>query len=137
MDLGCSFGITELTNLTKTMSDDKKPISLIHVEAGDWSKPVNTLIKRISNAIGIVFEPRHMKRVAEAEAVVDKIRTTAEIEKAERLQRAAFRFLAEQVKQQENIESIVHKALPEISEQATPEQVENDWIANFFDKCRL
>src|SRR5258708_25661744 len=78
-----------------------------------------------------------MKRVAEAEAVVDRIRTTADIEKADRLQRAAFRFLAEQMKQQENIESIIEKAIPNIREEAIPEQVEDDWLTNLFDKCRL
>jgi len=119
------------------MSDEKKSFSLIHINVGDWSKPAVTLIEKISNAIGVVFEPSHMKRIAEAEAVVDRIRTTAEIERAERLQRAAFRFLAEQMKHQENIESIIDKALPGVSEQAKPEQVEDDWIANFFDKCRL
>src|SRR6266850_3261331 len=119
------------------MSDEKKSFSLIHINVGDWSKPAVTLIEKISNAIGVVFEPSHMKRIAEAEAVVDRIRTTAEIERAERLQRAAFRFLAEQMKHQENIESIVDKALPDVSEQAKPEQVEDDWISNFFDKCRL
>jgi hypothetical protein len=119
------------------VSDEKKPFSLIHIDAGDLSKPINTLIKKISNAIGIVFEPRHIKHVAEAEAVADRIRTTAQIEKVERLQRVTFRFLAEQMKQQENIESIITKAVPEVSEQAKPEQVEDDWIANFFDKCRL
>ena len=119
------------------MSDEKKPFSLIHIDAGDLSKPINTLIKKIANAIGIVFEPKHIKDVAEAEAVADRIRTTAQIEKVERLQRATFRFLAEQIKQQENIESIITKAVPEVSEQARPEQLEDDWIANFFDKCRL
>jgi hypothetical protein len=29
------------------------------------------------------------------------------------------------------------KALPEVSPEAKPESMEDDWIANFFDKCRL
>ena len=119
------------------MSDEKKLFSLIYIDAGDLAKPINTLIKKIANAIGIVFEPKHIKDVAEAEAVADRIRTTAKIERTERLQRAATRFLAEQIKQQENIESIITKAIPEVSEQARPEQLEDDWIANFFDKSRL
>ena len=118
------------------MSDEKIRFSLIHID-GDWAKPANTLIEKISNAIGTMFEPRHMKRVAEAEAVVDRIRTTAEIERAELLQRAAFRFLAEEMKRQENIESIIRTALPDVSERAKPEQIHDDWIANFFDECRL
>jgi hypothetical protein len=27
--------------------------------------------------------------------------------------------------------------LPELTEAATPEKLEDDWITNFFDKCRL
>src|SRR5258708_26000038 len=117
------------------MGDSDGKLSLINV--GDWSKPANPLIEKISDAIGAVFKPGQIIRVAEAEAIVDRIRTTAEIERTERLQRAAIRFLAEETKKQENIESIISKALPEVSEQAKPEQVEDDWIANFFDKCRL
>jgi hypothetical protein len=47
------------------------------------------------------------------------------------------RFIAEEAKKQDNIETITSKALPEVGEQARPEQVEDDWITNFFDKCRL
>jgi len=117
------------------MSESDGKLSLISV--GDWSKPANTLVEKISDAIGGIAKPWQIKRVAEAEAIADRIQTTADIERAERLQRAAIRFLAEETKKQENIESIISKALPEVSEQAKPEQVEDDWIANFFDKCRL
>jgi hypothetical protein len=43
----------------------------------------------------------------------------------------------QQGKIQENIESITMKALPELTEDAKPDAVENDWITHFFDKCRL
>jgi len=43
----------------------------------------------------------------------------------------------EEAKKQDNIESITRKALPGVSEQAAPQDMENDWITNFFDKCRL
>src|SRR5258708_5040845 len=117
------------------MGESDGKLSLINV--GDWSKPANTLIEKISDAIGGIAKPWQIKRVAEADAIANRIQTTAEIEKAERLQRAALRFLAEETKKQQNIESIISKALPEVSEQAKPEQIEDDWIANFFDKCRL
>ncbi len=35
------------------------------------------------------------------------------------------------------MESIISKALPDVAETAKPEDVENDWILNFFDKCRI
>jgi hypothetical protein len=117
------------------MSESDGKLSLINV--GDWSKPANTLIEKISDAIGGITKPWQIKRVAEAQAIVDRIEVTAEIERAERLNRAALRFLAEEARKQENIESIISKALPDVREQAKPEQIEDDWIANFFDKCRL
>ena len=45
-------------------------------------------------------------------------------------------FTEEAIKQR-NIESITAKALPQVEESATPQNIENDWIANFFDKSRL
>ena len=36
-----------------------------------------------------------------------------------------------------NIESIAAQSLPLLLEEAKPENMEKDWITNFFDKCRL
>ena len=113
---------------------DKSP-SLINV--GDVAKPVDTLIVKISDAIGGLCKPWQIKRVAEAEAEAGKITAVAQIEVTELQRRAVVRFLAEEAKKQNNIESITYKALPEVAPEAKPEQMEDDWIANFFDKCRL
>jgi hypothetical protein len=47
------------------------------------------------------------------------------------------RLLAEEAKKQHNIEAITLKALPDVSPESKPENMEDDWIANFCDKCRL
>lgn len=47
------------------------------------------------------------------------------------------RLFAEEAKKQANIEAITLKALPDVKPEAKTEGVEDDWIANFFDKCRL
>lgn len=52
-------------------------------------------------------------------------------------QRALGRFLAEEARKQANIEEITQKALPDLKEGSRPQDVEDDWIKNFFDKCRL
>ena len=52
-------------------------------------------------------------------------------------QRAFTRFLCEETKKQENMENIIAKALPDVKDEAKPEMIEDDWITNFFDKCRL
>jgi hypothetical protein len=75
--------------------------------------------------------------MARAEAEAQKIKATAQIETTELQQRALCRFLAEEAQKQINIESITAKALPYIQEESKPQNMENDWIVNFFDKCRL
>jgi hypothetical protein len=114
---------------------DGNKLSLINV--GDWSKPANTLIEKISEAIGGIAKPWQIRRVAEADAAAEKIQATAEVEIAALHRRAARRFLLEEAKKQQNIEAIISKALPDVGGDAKSEQVEDDWIANFFDKCRL
>ena len=107
------------------------------VSFGDWAKPVDTLIVKISDALGGLYRPYQIRRVAQAEADADKIRAVAQIEIDEMQKRAIQRFVLEETKKQENIESIMGKAFPEVSAEAKPENIEDDWIANFFDKCRL
>jgi hypothetical protein len=107
------------------------------INIGDISKPAVVLIEKISDAIGIYFEPRRIIRMARAEAEVQKIKVTAQIETTELHQRALHRILAEEAQKQRNIESITAKALPYIEEESKPQNMENDWITNFFDKCRL
>lgn len=114
------------------MADSNSIINL-----GELSKPVNTLIEKISDAIGGIFQPHQIRRIAQAEAEADKIRAVSEIEISNLQRRALQRFLVEEAKKQNNIETITRKALPSVSEQAVPQQIEDDWIANFFDRCRL
>ena len=47
------------------MADDN---SMSIVNFGKLSKPADTLIKKVSGAIGGVFEPWQIKRIAKAEA---------------------------------------------------------------------
>ncbi len=43
------------------------------INLGDLSKPATILIKKISNAVGILYEPRRIKNTAKAEAEADKL----------------------------------------------------------------
>ena len=107
------------------------------INLGELSKPATVLIEKIAEATGGVFRPFQIRRVAQAEADAKKIETVANIEIADLERRALHRFLHEEAKKQVNIESITQKALPAIGENAQPEKIEDDWITNFFDKCRL
>jgi len=94
-------------------------------------------VEKISEAVGGIFRPFQIRRIAEAEADAAKIQTKAQIEISDLQRRAMHRFLIEEGQKQENIESITQKALQGVSEDARPENIERDWIVNFFDKGRL
>lgn len=116
------------------MSEDHST-SLVNL--GNFSKPADTLIKKISDAIGGIARPRQIRRVAQAEADAEIIKAEARISISEMERRALARMVHEEGKKQENIESITEKAIPHLSEEAKPENIEDDWISNFFDRCRL
>lgn len=107
------------------------------INLGDLSKPATVLIEKISEAIGGVFKPYQIRRVAEAEAQAKKIEAVAEIKIKDLQQRALRRFLAEETIKQNNMENIIRKALPYLKADAKPQNIENDWITNFFDKSKL
>ena len=111
------------------------------VDLSGFSKPANTLVTKIANAFGRQFDPSQRIRMAEAEAQADRIlrvsATETDIEVADLRQRAATRFANEEMTKQLNMESIIEKAIPNLNDDANPEEMENDWIMNFFDKCRM
>lgn len=107
------------------------------VNLGDLSKPATVLIEKISDAIGGIFKPYQIKRIAKAEVEAEKIRALADIEIRDLQQRALIRFVTEETKKQANIESIVYKSINDLEDDAKPEGIEDDWIMNFFDKCKL
>ena len=106
------------------------------VNVGDLTKPATVLIEKVSSAVGLLWEPQQIRRVAQAKADERMILAKSQIEVDEVMRRAAIRFVEEETKQQLNMENIGSKALPHVGTTAPVEDVENDWIVNFFDKCR-
>ena len=106
------------------------------INPGNLTKPATVLIKKIADAVGTLYQPTHIKRIAKAEVEAEKIRARGNLEISEIEERAIIRFIHEEGKKQENIESITAQATPRIGEDAKPEKVENDWITHFFDRCR-
>lgn len=107
------------------------------INLGEFTKPATVLVERVSDAIGGIFKPGQIVRVAKAEAEAQRIQAESQIEIDDLQRRGFHRFLQEEAKKQKNIEEITRKALPDVNEKATPENIEEDWITNFFDKCRL
>ena len=104
---------------------------------GDLTKPATVLIDKISDAVGGVFKPYQIVRVAKAEAEAERIRAESQIQVTDLHRRAMHRFLEEEAKRQSNIEDITQKALPLLEEKSSPQNVEDDWITNFFEQCRI
>ncbi|MCH9020885.1 MAG: DUF2806 domain-containing protein [Proteobacteria bacterium] len=114
------------------MANDKSLINL-----GDLSKPATILIERVSDAVGGIFKPSQIKRIARAKAEANKIRALSQIEISEIEKRALERFVTEQGKKQENIESITMQAAQQLGDNSKPEDLDEDWITYFFEKCRI
>jgi hypothetical protein len=109
--------------------------SLINI--GELSRPATVLVEKISDAVGGIFKPYQIVRVAKAEAQADRVRAEGQIEISDLQRRAFHRFLNEEAQKQKNIEEITQNALPLLDEDSKPNEVEDDWIAHFFDRCRL
>jgi len=107
------------------------------VEFGKLAKPATVLIKKISDATGVLYEPTRIRRKAKAEADASKTKVLIDLEIEDIQNRALNRLVNEEIKKQENIENITEKAFSSLDENATPENIEDDWMSNFFDKCKL
>lgn len=116
------------------MPDDKS-ISLVNL--GKLSKPANTLIEKVSDAVGGAFKPYQTKRVAKAEAEAALIKAEGEIQVTELQRRTVKRFFDEEAKRQENMERIIEKVIPQLNDESDASNIEDDWVANFFDKSRI
>lgn len=104
---------------------------------GDLSKAATVLIEKICEAVGEIFKPWQIERVAKAEAKAQVILSTADIKVQKAHIRALRRLIQEETRKQLNIENITAKAIPQLSATANPENVDNDWIMHFFDKCKI
>ena len=111
----------------------ENPLSII----GDMSKPVNTLIKKIADAIGVLYEPSRIVRKAKAEAKAQEIMAISEINVKEIQNRAFNRFVYEETRKQTNIENIIERTIPQIQANAQSEKIEEDWIVKFFESAKM
>src|SRR5688500_1347539 len=109
--------------------DNQKPPK----KTDDHAKQADKLVEKVFDALGGIFGPIQTVRNAKAEATSEKIKAMANIEINELRNRAMNRFVLEEAIKQANIESITQKAVKDLTEDARPDQVENDWIAHFFN----
>lgn len=105
------------------------------INLGDLSKPATVLIEKVCNAVGIIYEPTRIKRQARAEVEADKIKALAQIEIRDIERRALERFLHQETRKQENIESITAQAAKALPPDANVDALDEDWVAHFFKQC--
>lgn len=113
--------------------------NLVHVDlgnVGDISKPANTLIEKISDALGGVLKPWQIRRVAKAQADALLIAADAWDETEGIKDRAIRRSIAEETRVQQNIEDITSRAIHHLVQESKPDALESDWLSFFFDRCR-
>ncbi len=97
----------------------------------------NTLITKICDAIGVIYEPHHKVRMAKAEAKSKAILSQANAEQLTLAERACQRMVHEEVQKQLNIENIISKTLPLLKEDSQIESLDKDWIVHLFEKAKL
>ena len=104
---------------------------------GELARPATVLIERISDAVGGIAKPYQVERLAKSESKAAMIRAESDIEISDLRLRAANRFINEEMSKQANMESITAKAIPHLKEDSSPESMNDDWLTNFFEKCRI
>jgi len=118
------------------------------------SEPLTKLIETVSCGVGKLYEPMHIKRLAKAKAeeirlisdtVTDNLHLPVSYQSGDvcidatnangLVQRAQNRFLFQQMKKQQNIESVVANAYAQLDKTASVSStpVDEDWICSFFD----
>ena len=107
------------------------------VNLGELSKPATVLIEKISKLVEGIAAPFQIRRVAKAEAEAAVIKAQSQIEITDLQRRAVQRWIGEETRHQKNMEDITAESIPHLSDDANPDAMDDDWIANFFDKCRI
>ena len=117
------------------MSDEHTQSPIVY-NFGDISSAATRLVDKISSAVGIIYEPTNIVRLAKAEAEAALIRAQGDLQVSDIQHRAVHRLMAEEEKRQANIESITAQALPQLEDSTDAGKMDDDWISNFFDKSR-
>lgn len=124
-------------------------INLVNLE--ETSKAIIALIDAVSRGIGTLYEPRRIRKNADAKAY--EMQTLAEAEKKkneilsaaedqtgkiiaqEQLQAIVSRIVGKEIVRQENIDRVVSIALEDLSKAKTisDQKVETDWLTRFFN----
>lgn len=111
--------------------------------AAALSKPIEKLVDTVRDVMepGLIVIKAHATAKAkvvdaEAERKASSIRATGEAEAADIVARAQMRRQAEEVRQHQNLESIMRKAADALPETVSDQSVDRDWTAHFVDEAK-
>lgn len=114
--------------------------SLIYL---NLTEPITELVKVVRNGIGTLYEPRRIRKKAEAEAkaieITEHAKTNAEIERRERLNESNIRIynrlITQERNRQKNIDDIVDIAANQLKDEkeVPQDKVKADWATRFFN----
>lgn len=107
-------------------------------------KSIEKLIDVASKGMGVLYKPRAIRKEADAEAYKQEVLAKANAKsliiegeaKLELLERAKQRLLNQEMNRQINIEDIVEKSIPYLSEEVSENPVDEDWRTRFFKKAK-
>lgn len=108
--------------------------SLIDLKA--LSEPATKLIDSVSNAIGVLYEPTKMRRLAKAENDVAKIKAEGSIELQQLIESPNQRLEKQESRRQKVRLSIVRQSFDFLPQSVNQKKVNEDWIYQFFDNCQ-
>ena len=106
------------------------------VDLGKLNPSIIKLVSATEKAIGGIFKPMQIRRVAKAKADALLIAAEANVKKQEIAYRASQRLSFLEVKRQENIENVIKETIKIIPHEISEEPIDQDWIAFFFDECK-
>ena len=104
-------------------------------------KPLEKLIDVVSKGIGTLYNPRKIRKEADAQAYAMKVLEKAQAEaasesmmiEADTFERIGQRMVAQEIRRQNNIDSIVESAAVDLRDKnVSDEPVSEDWATRFF-----
>lgn len=105
-------------------------------------KPLEKLMEVVSKGIGTLYNPRKIRKEADAQAYAIRVLERAKAEvgaetsliEAETASRISQRIVAKEVRRQENIDTVVEMAAKNLEgKEVSDTPVEEDWASRFFD----
>lgn len=100
-------------------------------------KAGSNILNKISDILGIVFYPQIEKRKAKADNEVKKINAQGDIDALKIRLTGLDALLGPEARKLKNFNSVVNKSIPLINNTAPVENIEDDWLANFFEKASM